>query len=736
MTYKKLQLSLNKKINLGLASGLVILLVVGLVSYRNIHMLSGILAERKTSYENRIELGNWLTNLVDAETAERGFLITGDETYLAPYNSAFASRGSEARRLNDPSESTEFRAKVMEIDKLSVQEFGILSSTIDLRRTQGSAVAQAALAQNTSKAIMDTIRQDISSIASQEQLQTEQSTIEAAQIEAQTKLIVITGTAIAVQIMIVAIYIVNRDLAKRMQTQEALAHSEAKSKAIIDNLSEGLIVVNANGSFGVVNKAAGIMLAEGMPNTSPELWSTVYEVYMPDKVTLFPPDQLPLVRGLNGEEMLDEEIYVMNRNTHVGKSISVSSTPVLQANGTLLNTILMFNDITARKLADDKIAAEKAKAEAILGSIGDGVMAVDHSGKIILFNHAAETISGVSLKEALNQPYDKIAVFYNSKDNTLADGFIKTALSGEKAGMARHTSLRKKDGTAVPVADSAAPILDINGMVDGAVVIFRDITAEQDLGSMKDDFLSIASHELRTPMGAIRANLSMILGGDYGLVNKDLVEPLTDMKASTIRLVDLVNDLLSVSRIEAGRMTYKLAEFDINELLRSTVSSLAALGKEKGVLITLTPADTGMAQADVSKIQEVLNNLIGNSLKFTDKGAITVSPSMQKDMIEVLVSDTGMGITPVDQKTLFDKFTQITSAQVGRPIGTGLGLYISRETIRKMGGELWIKSSVPGKGSTFAFTLPKAQTEIAIKTQQALTQEMNSGIKAKPNKST
>ncbi len=363
------------------------------------------------------------------------------------------------------------------------------------------------------------------------------------------------------------------------------------------------------------------------------------------------------------------------------------------------------------------------KDEAILTSIGDGVFVIDMAGKILLFNKAAEEISGYTAQEVIGRSYKEVLAFQSEEDDHLVEEFITTALSGTRAEMALHTRLKRKDGATVPVADSAAPIIDAQGSRDGAVVVFRDTTRERQLERMKDEFLSIASHELRTPMGAVRANLSMILDGDYGPVNKDLVEPLTDIKTSTIRLVNLVNDLLNVARIEAGRTKFTLSEFDINEVIRATVESLAPLGKEKGIAITHKSADPITVQADADKVAQVLTNLIGNALKFTEKGSIEVVVVNNANMAEVAVVDTGMGIALDDQSKLFGKFKQITTAQDGKPQGTGLGLYISRELIRKMGGELWIKQSDIGKGSTFVFTLPCVDTASATRAKQVLERE-------------
>jgi PAS domain S-box-containing protein len=369
------------------------------------------------------------------------------------------------------------------------------------------------------------------------------------------------------------------------------------------------------------------------------------------------------------------------------------------------------------------------KNQAILSSIGDGVFVVDSSGKVILFNKAAELITGFSAQEVLGRPYKDVLSFRDEKDGTLVEDFITAALSGVHAEMAASTMLKRKDGTNIPVADSASPIVDDQGEHQGAVVVFRDVTHERQLERMKDEFLSVASHELRTPMGAIRANIAMLLDGDYGPVSKELVEPLTDMKASTVRLVDLVNDLLDVARIEAGRTRFALSEFKLQDVMKSTVASLAPLGLEKGVPITLRAEGDFPVQADPDKVKQAATNLIGNALKFTEKGSVQVTLSAGNGVVEVAVADTGVGISGEDQKKLFTRFNQITTTQDGKPAGTGLGLYISRELTRKMGGELWIKSSEPGKGSVFVFSLPQPGTPAAKHAKQTIDQ----GAELHPN---
>lgn len=253
----------------------------------------------------------------------------------------------------------------------------------------------------------------------------------------------------------------------------------------------------------------------------------------------------------------------------------------------------------------------------------------------------------------------------------------------------------------------------------------------RELDKLKDEFVSVASHELRTPMTAINGLISMIFEGDYGKVNEGLKEPLQNISTSTQRLIALVNDMLNVSRIEAGRVKVVLSEFDIKPVISEMVEQLMPIAIEKGLSLNFIPSkDKSVVQADKDKIREILNNLIGNALKFTQAGEVTLSVSSNADEVKVLIKDSGYGIAQDDQARLFGKFKQITSQQIGKPSGSGLGLYISRELARKMGGDLWIDESKPGKGSVFAFSVPASGSGMAKMTLEK-TEKENTPLRSK-----
>ncbi len=233
----------------------------------------------------------------------------------------------------------------------------------------------------------------------------------------------------------------------------------------------------------------------------------------------------------------------------------------------------------------------------------------------------------------------------------------------------------------------------------------------KDLDHLKDEFVSLASHELRTPMTAIKSYVWLLLNGKTGEISEKQREYLTRTYDSTERLIQLVNDMLNISRIESGRFTVQPTPVDISQLMKETIAEVDVRAQEFGIKLSLVkPEKPLMVNADSSRIKEVAINLIGNSLKFTPKdGSITVSVADGGDgFIYVKVHDTGRGIEKDDIPKLFRKFNMLGSNYLtkDRGQGTGLGLYLSKSLVELHGGKIWAESEGLDKGSTFTFTLP------------------------------
>ena len=222
----------------------------------------------------------------------------------------------------------------------------------------------------------------------------------------------------------------------------------------------------------------------------------------------------------------------------------------------------------------------------------------------------------------------------------------------------------------------------------------------------KSQFLANMSHELRTPMNAVLGYTDLILDNIFGDVPEAIRDTLERVKANGHHLLGLINDVLDLSKIEAGQLTLSLGDYSMGEVVHAVVSALDSLAAEKRLALKATVlADLPPGRGDERRITQVLLNLAGNAIKFTDEGEVSIEARISDGAFVVSVSDTGPGISEADQQTIFDEFQQADSSSTRKKGGTGLGLSISRRIVELHGGRLWVKST-PGDGSTFSFTLP------------------------------
>ena len=253
-----------------------------------------------------------------------------------------------------------------------------------------------------------------------------------------------------------------------------------------------------------------------------------------------------------------------------------------------------------------------------------------------------------------------------------------------------------------------------NGSIVGAIILVGDVAEAKVLERSKDEFFSIASHELRTPLTAIRGNTALIR--DYFIKkvkDPEFVNIIDDIHASSIRLIDIVNDFLNLSRLEQGRIEFKKEKVDVAGTIKTVLEELVSSAEQKKLeLKFLEPKKKPpLVAADSEKVKEVLINLIGNGIKYTEKGSVTINLVEKDSQLKINVIDTGRGISIKNQTLLFRKFQQAGESLYTRDTtkGTGLGLYISKLMVVGMGGTIGLEESVEDKGSNFYFTLPIAK---------------------------
>jgi signal transduction histidine kinase/DNA-binding response OmpR family regulator/CHASE3 domain sensor protein len=287
------------------------------------------------------------------------------------------------------------------------------------------------------------------------------------------------------------------------------------------------------------------------------------------------------------------------------------------------------------------------------------------------------------------------------------------ALRGEDV-LGEEIRMRRLDGRSAILLASATPLRDADNAISGVAAVFQEISRLRELDRMKDEFVSVVSHELRTPLTAIRGSLQLLLASDSSVPDSDDRELLTVALRSCDRLVRIINDMLDVSKIEAGKLLLARRRLSVGDIVRQSIASILPLAREAGVeLRSEVPHDIAGVEADPDRLTQAAVNLLSNAVKFAPRGsAVVIAAREETNAVLISVADAGPGIHPDDVSRLFQKFQQLDSSGTRRVGGTGLGLAITKGIVEEHGGSVWVESVV-GVGTTFFVRLPKGGSSAA-----------------------
>lgn len=577
----------------GLASAILVL--IGTTSYHSIREVIDTSNQVAQTQQKLIKLEGLLSQMKDAETGQRGYIITGKDDYLEPYEVAIANVDREIQELkkltaDNPKQQQQINILVPLIAAKSAE----LKETIELRANKGFEAALQVVLSDRGKSVMDKIRYTIREMENEE----------------------------------------TRLLNKRT----AIAQTSTRNTIVI--VSTGIIL-----TFAIL--------------------ALVY--------------------------------------------------------------CLIYREMAERKRAEQALKVQQQWLQVTLSSIGDAVITTDTSALITFMNPVAQALTGWPIEEAKGRKIDEVFCIINEQTRQPAEIPVKRALrEGIVLELADNTILIQRDGREIPIDDSVAPIRSKNGVLQGAVLIFRDISKrklaeaemyktlekEKELNELKSRFVSMASHEFRTPLSTILFSAGLLEDYGHKLAEDKKITHLHRIQAGVQRMTELLDDVLLIGKAEAKKLEFKPALLDLEKFCRELVEEIVlGIGSQHKVNFvlrnSLNSSSTGSypnAHMDEKLLRHILNNLLSNAIKYSPEGStVDLEIAYEDEQAIFYIKDAGIGIPPEDLQRLYESFHR--ARNVGTIQGTGLGLAIVKRSVDLHGGQIDAKSEV-GVGTTFTVRLP------------------------------
>jgi PAS domain S-box-containing protein len=702
-----------------------------------------------------------LARLTDAETSERGYLLTGSRDYLGPGAGAAADVHralSSARRLI--ADSTEQRR----LDTLSTVISEKLAELESARRTYdalGLTAAAVTVRANHGQALMSKARELIGNIEGAERGRLQQHEAREAQLRILTAVLIFAAIILAGLLSLFVNTTLSRVLAAReiadQRRQRALAELESVNRKLSEQAQEmeeqAVELEHANEDLRRIGEdlARQREAAERASERVVNVLDTMSDAFIRfdrewvirqlnrEGIRLTSPGGTSLV-GRNLWElwgkMIAPELETKLRTAMAGRPVEPFEFEVasgywfdIRMNGTADGLAIFFRDITSERHArmererlTEQVQAEHNRLITVVEQSPLAISIVEApSGNRIIANHAAEDVLGIAMTDSLSRTLSAIRTFKEDGSPLPDDEWpLARAMHSGKVVMNAIVEIERPNGERRKLCVNSAPVRNPQGKVDAAVSIFWDVTeqhkAEQELriarqeaesaNRAKSEFLAVMSHELRTPLSAIIGYEELLFDGITGPVNEGQRTQLARIKASATHLLSLIDEVLTLSRVEAGREVAHPERVPVFAALHEASIIVEPLANDKKLELRVLPVPMSLeVWADPVKLRQILLNLLTNAIKFTDAGSVELESRPLDDCVEIMVCDTGLGIAPANQDRVFEAFWQVEQKSTRKVGGAGLGLSVSRRLARLMNGDLTVQSQL-GKGSTFTLRLP------------------------------
>jgi PAS domain S-box-containing protein len=513
-----------------------------------------------------------------------------------------------------------------------------------------------------------------------------------------------------------------KGLAQLAEAQDALRASEERSRLLLDSAGEGIFGVDLDGKVTFSNPAATRILGFSAAEL---LGHDIHEMIHHTRAdgTLYPVAECRMAKAHIEGTRHHVEDEVLWRKDGTSFYVDYTSTPI-RKDGELVGAVVTFSDITGRKQAEDEIKKSESRFRNLFESSPIAYQSLDKDGCYIDTNDKLLELLGYTREEILGKRFGD---FWTSETQHI---FPKRFSTFKKTGeVAAELALVKKDGTPITVLLSGRTQYDKDGIFLRTHCILHDISERKQMEDVlkntkeqaeaanraKSDFLANMSHELRTPLNAIIGFSEILEDEKLGPLVEAQKRSVSNILTSGRHLLALINDILDLAKVEAGKMELDLSVIGIGPLVHESLVLIQEKAMKHSIRLRTEIEDCIAElkmQADARKLKQILYNLLSNAAKFTpDGGEITIGAKCEEDLLLVFVRDTGIGIAPDQLERVFGEFEQIDSGYSRSQQGTGLGLALTRRFVELHGGRIWAESEGEGKGSTFTFTIPIRQEE-------------------------
>jgi PAS domain S-box-containing protein len=702
---------LKRKVQLAFGSAIVILLVVGAVSYRGIFLSSESDRWVRHSHEVLENLQDLVTDMERIESSDRGFALTGEMVYLESYRASVLSAGQDAAAVRTlTKDNPKQQLQLPALEDLMAQKIRLGGVAILLRQTKGVEAAAEAIGSGRGQLIMADYLGIVSKIQDEELRLLLLRNVESNRRRAQTKTILLFGTVLGVLIAVGAGWMVSRDIAARGLAEDALREGEERFRNLANNISQLAWMADEKGAIFWYNQRwfdySGTTLEEMVGWGWQKVQHPDHLQRVVDKIS----------RCFQKGEVWEDTFPLRGRDGNYRWFLS-QAVPIRDSEGKVLRWFGTNTDISVLQEAERHLAQMESRYRGLLEAAPDAIVVVNQAGKIVLLNVQAEKQFGYTRDELIGQEVTNI-IPEGFAERLIADGTRSaTEAVTQQIGTGIELSGRRKDGSEFPIEIMLSPLESAEGVL--VTTAIRDITERRrsevhlrktvrELKRSNDElqqFAYVSSHDLQEPLRMVSSYTQLLAKRYQGRLDSDAHEFIAFAVDGCNRMQGLIQDLLAYSRV--GTNGKELSEVSSENALQKALTNLRITIEQSGA--DVTHDSMPVVTTDETQLTLIFQNLVGNAIKYRGAAPPRVHVSATRNggnEWTFSVRDNGLGIDPQYFERIFILFQRLHGRDEFE--GTGIGLAICKKILERLGGRIWVESQ-PEKGSTFYFALPEIE---------------------------